>query len=286
MGCRPRRGPSLGPRSLRPGSRREQVAGLAWTGLSLRSAAGGVASGHLCATGLRGAVGGTQAHRGSSTAVGVQFSPGHPSDPRTGVSLGGVGACVSDEAQVPKARQVAKAGRRGSEGRRPPPGVLLKPTPTTLSPSRAWVSPGAGVKWAGAVVFTGGVRGLLRFLWSGAACSGSTWGGRVRGGQNASDSGGPIDREGGGAVLGSLGRGDAGWATAALVHVGVGVLEGRPVGTLHGHHLLVGPGLLAADARALRGPGPRGVPADTWPSGPAHLPQLPGSWFRDRKSVV
>lgn len=185
MGCRPRRGPSLGPRSLRPGSRHGQVAGLARTGLSLCSAARGVASGHLCTTGLRGAVGGTQAHHGSSTAVGVQFSPGHPSDTRTGVSLGGAGACVSDEGQGPKARQVAKTGRRGSEGRSPQPGVLLKPTLTTLSPARAWVSPGAGVKWAGAVVSTEGVRGLPRFPWLGGACSGSRWGrwGGRRGGR-------------------------------------------------------------------------------------------------------
>lgn len=132
----------------------------------------------------RGFEGQWGAHRpavGAARQWVCSFLRGIPLTPGRGVSLGGAGACVSDEGQGPKARQVAKAGRRGSEGRSPQPGVLLKPTLTTLSPARAWVSPGAGVKWAGAVVSTEGVRGLPRFPWLGGACSGSRcgrWGGR------------------------------------------------------------------------------------------------------------
>lgn len=93
-----------------------------------------------------------------------------------------------------------------------------------------------------------------------------------------SDSGGPQGREGGRALLESLGRGRAGRDAAALVHVGVGVLEGRPVGALHRHRLLVGPGLLAASAAALPGLCLHGVPAGARPSGPALPPTPPGSW--------
>lgn len=95
------------------------------------------------------------------------------------------------------------------------------------------------------------------------------------GAHRTSDSGGPQEREGGCAILKNLGQGRTGRDAAALVHVGVGVLEGRPVGALHGHHLLVGPGLLAAGAAALPGLRLHGVPADARPSGPPHLPGLP-----------
>lgn len=75
----------------------------------------------------------------------------------------------------------------------------------------------------------------------------------------ASDSG-PLGQKDRAAVLGSCRRGRAGRGAAAGVHVGVGVLDGRPVATLHGHHLRVGPGLLAAGALPLHGLGLRRVP--------------------------
>lgn len=75
----------------------------------------------------------------------------------------------------------------------------------------------------------------------------------------ASDNG-PVGRKDRGAVLGSRRRGRAGRGAAARVHVGVGALDGRPAGALHGHRLLVGAGLPAARALPLHGLGLRGVP--------------------------
>lgn len=75
----------------------------------------------------------------------------------------------------------------------------------------------------------------------------------------ATASGGPLDRED---ALGSLRGRDAGWSTAALVHLGVRVLDRCPVGTPEGHHLLVKPCLLAAGAPALHCLGLHGEPAD------------------------
>lgn len=70
----------------------------------------------------------------------------------------------------------------------------------------------------------------------------------------------------GDAVLLSGWCGDAGQGTFALIYVGVGVADGRPIGTLQGHLLLMGPALLAAGAPPLHGLGLRGVPADnTYP---------------------
>ena len=160
------------------------------------------------------------------------------------------------------AREVAKQAR-GAEGR-PPPGVLLKPTPTVLSPCRAQASPGKCEEGRGS-----GTHGRCAWAPVVSMVVGAS------GGPRASDSGGPQEGEGGCAILKKLGRGRAGRDAAALVHVGVGVLEGRPIGALHGHHLLVGPGLLAAGAAALPSLRLHGVPADAWPSGPPHLPGLP-----------
>ena len=102
------------------------------------------------------------------------------------------------------------------------------------------------------------VRGWVVSVLAPEGEGGSLWDG-VR---MATASGGPLDREDGGAVLGSLGSRDAGRSTAALVHVGVGVLDRCPIGTLHGHHLLVKPCLLAAGALTLHGLGLHGEPAD------------------------
>lgn len=106
----------------------------------------------------------------------------------------------------------------------------------------------------------------------------------------ASDNG-PVGRKDRGAVLGSRRRGRAGRGAAARVHVGVGALDGRPAGALHGHRLLVGAGLPAARALPLHGLGLRGVPGTHSalrarpPPGPSfpgprtrqpHLPRAPG----------
>jgi hypothetical protein len=64
-------------------------------------------------------------------------------------------------------------------------------------------------------------------------------------------------------IHGCHGRGIAGQSAAALVHLVVCVLDGRAVGTAHGHSLLMDPAFLAAGALVFHGLGLHGVPADT-----------------------
>lgn len=63
-----------------------------------------------------------------------------------------------------------------------------------------------------------------------------------------------------GSIHGSHGQGAAGQGTAALIDVGIGVLDDCTVRTLHGHSYIMDLALLAAGALMLHGLGLHGVP--------------------------
>lgn len=65
-----------------------------------------------------------------------------------------------------------------------------------------------------------------------------------------------------GSVHGCHGRGTAGQGTAALIDVGIGVLDDCTVGTLHGHSYVMDLALLTAGALMLHGLDLQGVPVD------------------------
>lgn len=65
-----------------------------------------------------------------------------------------------------------------------------------------------------------------------------------------------------GSVRGSHRRGAAGQGTAALIDVGIGVLDDCTIGTLHGHSYIMDLALLTAGALMLHGLGLHRVPVD------------------------
>lgn len=92
-------------------------------------------------------------------------------------------------------------------------------------------------------------------------CSAKVWVSPRAGGRRAGAEWQPLGWQDMGAVPGSRRRGHTGQGAAAVIYVGVGVRDGRPIGAPQGHHLLVDLGLLAAGAVSLHGLGLRAVPA-------------------------